>query len=116
MPEAAVEPDNPLSPNFEVAVAAEPFVARKVLFTETALKDIGFLIAEVLLIRLGPSTSREAADLVASLSEAPLMLASADSAALPTLSTCDVLSVASDSPLVSMVAAGSELEASWFTV
>lgn len=55
------------------------FAARKVLFTETALKEIGFLIVEVVRLWLFPSASLfEFSDLAASLSDPPLTLTSAE--------------------------------------
>jgi hypothetical protein len=41
-----VEAAGPFSPSFEGAAAVEAFDARKVLFTETALKEVGLLTAE----------------------------------------------------------------------
>lgn len=64
----------PLSPGFDGVGPAAPFAARKVLLTDTALNDIGFLTVEE--VRTWPSTMPF--DFIASLSDPPLTLTSAD--------------------------------------
>jgi hypothetical protein len=69
--ELVVELTVPLSPAFG---GVGPFAARKVLLTDTALNDIGFLTVEE--VRTWPSTVPF--DFTASLSDPPLTLTSAD--------------------------------------
>lgn len=72
--ELVVELPAPLSPDFGGVGPVAPFAARKVLLTDTALNDIGFLTVEE--VRTWPSTVLF--DFTASLSDPPLTLTSAD--------------------------------------
>lgn len=72
----------PLSPDLGGVAPVAPFVARKVLLTDTALNDIGFLTVEE--VRTWPSTVLF--DFTASLSDPPLTLTSADVTATSTAS------------------------------
>lgn len=76
----AAEPATDLfSPNFDGAVPVAPFDARNVLFTVTALKDVGFLTIEAVLTwPLSSTRSFELSPLEASVSEPPLILAAAE--------------------------------------
>jgi len=63
-----------LSPALAGVAPVAPFAARNVLFTETALNDMGFLTVEE--VRTWPSTADF--DFIASLSDPPLTLTSAE--------------------------------------
>lgn len=65
-----------LSLGFEGPVAGAPLDARKVLFTDTDLKDVGFLTVEE--VRAWPFSSSLSLDRDASVSDPPLMLTSAE--------------------------------------
>lgn len=75
-----------LSPDFDGMGPAAPFAARKVLLTDTALNDIGFLTVEE--VRTWPSTVPF--DFIASLSDPPLTLTSADVTAISAASSIGV--------------------------
>lgn len=72
--ELVAELPAPLSPDLGGVGPVAPFAARKVLLTDTALNDIGFLTVEE--VRTWPSAVLF--DFTASLSDPPLTLTSAD--------------------------------------
>jgi hypothetical protein len=84
--ELAVELPVPLSPGLGGVGPVAPFAARKVLLTDTALNDIGFLTVEE--VRTWPSTVPF--DFTASLSDPPLTLTSADVTATSAASSIGV--------------------------
>lgn len=68
-----------LSPSFEGAAGVAPFAARKVLLTETGLKEVGFFTADA--VRTWPFSSPavfEVSAFEASVSDPPLTLTSAE--------------------------------------